>query len=512
MLRSLQLILLLAVLAPLAAAPAASSSVQTFSLPSSEASFLAPGPDGNVWYLGEGLSRLGRVSPTGAVQEFTAPSGSVINGLTAGSDGNMWYSQSSGRVGRVTPTGAFTEFDVSPSGISGIALASDGNVWFSDVNQNRMGRVTPAGAVSYFPVPAGFEPYGAQRGNDGNIWFESRTNPARIERITPAGEVREFSPSGLDGLGAVTIQGAGPGGDMWVSIIRRDARTRELARVTSAGTFETILRGPPGYVPFAVSTAPDGNAWLAQTVPAGAPKAPVARVTPSGSYSAYCGRGIPATDRPPRDLTVGPDGAVWLSIQGTSAITRITIDTPADPQCQPPPPPKLGSTATVSPVSGRVLIRRKGSRRFVALGKAVTVPVGSELDTIRGRVSVTTATDTQGSTQTAAFYKGRFIVKQRRVAGGLTDITLSEPLSCQNGRTAASSARRARRVWGDGRGRFRTGGRGGAAAVRGTIWLTEDRCNGTFFRVRRGTVDIRDFAKKRTITLRAPRTYFARLK
>ena len=37
-----------------------------------------------------------------------------------------------------------------------------------------------------------------------------------------------------------------------------------------------------------------------------------------------------------------------------------------------------------------------------------------------------------------------------------------------------------RKLWGDGRGRFRTRGRYGAATVRGTKWLTDDRCDGTF--------------------------------
>ena len=43
-----------------------------------------------------------------------------------------------------------------------------------------------------------------------------------------------------------------------------------------------------------------------------------------------------------------------------------------------------------------------------------------------------------------------------------------------------------RRLWGDGKGRFRTRGRHGAATVRGTKWLTEDRCDSTKITVQRG--------------------------
>jgi ferric-dicitrate binding protein FerR (iron transport regulator) len=54
-----------------------------------------------------------------------------------------------------------------------------------------------------------------------------------------------------------------------------------------------------------------------------------------------------------------------------------------------------------------------------------------------------------------------------------------------------------RQLWGDGRGRFRTRGRYGAATVRGTKWLTDDRCDGTLVRVKRGKVDVQDLQRPR---------------
>jgi hypothetical protein len=53
----------------------------------------------------------------------------------------------------------------------------------------------------------------------------------------------------------------------------------------------------------------------------------------------------------------------------------------------------------------------------------------------------------------------------------------------------ASAAQR----WGRDRGgRFRTRGRTSVATVRGTAWLTEDRCEGTLTRVTEGAVHVRD--------------------
>ena len=67
-------------------------------------------------------------------------------------------------------------------------------------------------------------------------------------------------------------------------------------------------------------------------------------------------------------------------------------------------------------------------------------------------------------------------------------------------------------MWGDGKGRFRTKGRYGAATVRGTKWLTEDRCNGTLVRVKRGVVAMLDFARKKTVLVKKGKSYLARPK
>jgi hypothetical protein len=49
--------------------------------------------------------------------------------------------------------------------------------------------------------------------------------------------------------------------------------------------------------------------------------------------------------------------------------------------------------------------------------------------------------------------------------------------------------------------------------VRGTEWLTEDRCNGTLTRVARrprtNRVEVRDLVRRRTVLLRAGQSHFA---
>ena len=65
-------------------------------------------------------------------------------------------------------------------------------------------------------------------------------------------------------------------------------------------------------------------------------------------------------------------------------------------------------------------------------------------------------------------------------------------------------------LWGNGKGKFRTDGKYSSATVRGTIWLTQDRCDGTLTKVKRGTVSVRDFKRRKTVSVKAGHSYLAR--
>jgi hypothetical protein len=191
-----------------------------------------------------------------------------------------------------------------------------------------------------------------------------------------------------------------------------------------------------------------------------------------------------------------------------------------------PPPPVAGKSVVANVVSGTVFIEvptgksiRRGKKSSVAgtarfkryKGKA-NIPVGSKVDTKRGRIAITSAADLKGSTQTADFYDGVFQIKQARAARPTTDAVLITSTRGCAGKKAGASAGKKRlgRLWATGKGRFRTKGRYSAAAVRGTTWLTEDRCDGTFTKVSRGRVSVRDNVKRKTIILSAGQSYLAR--
>jgi hypothetical protein len=49
-----------------------------------------------------------------------------------------------------------------------------------------------------------------------------------------------------------------------------------------------------------------------------------------------------------------------------------------------------------------------------------------------------------------------------------------------------------------------------AATVRGTVWNVGNRCEGTLTHVTRGVVSVRDFSRRKTITLFTGQSYIAK--
>jgi hypothetical protein len=121
-------------------------------------------------------------------------------------------------------------------------------------------------------------------------------------------------------------------------------------------------------------------------------------------------------------------------------------------------------------------------------------------------------------TQSAVFYGGRFKVTQKRSAKPVTDLALTGgdfTRKCGRKKRGLASADAAadppvRRLWGNGKGRFRTKGRYSSAAVRGTLWLTEDRCHSTVTIVKQGKVVVTDNVRRKQVTVRAGRSYVAK--
>ena len=173
-----------------------------------------------------------------------------------------------------------------------------------------------------------------------------------------------------------------------------------------------------------------------------------------------------------------------------------------------PPPPTPGSTANLSLASGTVLFKEPSSEDTVHLKGAAQVPIGTEVDTTDGVAKVTVARSV--TLDTSEFYDGTFTVLQPSPkALGELRLKGGNFLDCVSSFRALAKKRPQRRLWGSGKGHFRTRGRYSSATVRGTKWLTEDLCGATRITVVQGTVLVHDFVRNIDVSVPAGHSYRA---
>ena len=170
--------------------------------------------------------------------------------------------------------------------------------------------------------------------------------------------------------------------------------------------------------------------------------------------------------------------------------------------------------ANVAPVAGEgqcVALKNGQGCQPLEVGQLIDIDDVSVINPGDGRVEV------RADAGVGQFYGGKF---------GFEDITVSEDVSkpilvvklaggnfkqcATSNRSLAAKGAPVRRLWGKGKGRFRTRGRYSSGTVRGTSWITEDFCDGTRTRVFFGVVRVFDFVTKKTVMVEAGQSYFAR--
>jgi len=121
-----------------------SGTVTRFALPPhSQPGAIAAGPDGNLWFTERGRDEpgIGRITSFGQVTHFPLRSRNRLpRSITVGPDQNLWFTEGyltyprhpQNRIGRITTSGAITEFSVpGKSGTGAIAAGHAGSIWFT---------------------------------------------------------------------------------------------------------------------------------------------------------------------------------------------------------------------------------------------------------------------------------------------------------------------------------------------------------------------------------------------
>jgi len=274
----------------------------------------ARGADGGLWFadkVPEGISNISRISENGKLTKYPLSRGASPNGIARGSDGAMWFTDAPKKIGRISSSGAIREFTL-PAGIENpgsIAAGPDGAMWFTA--NDKIGRITMDGGARAFSTRIGSGPDIIAAGADNAMWFgEFSSN--KIGRISMTGKVVEF-PLPSHGIENNNIRGivAGPDGALWFS----ESNVNKIARIAGDGRINEFPTSPDphsAYSPYDVTVGPDGSLWFAT-------EGGVGRIAGPGVTDYQ----IPTANSDPRAIARGGDGAIWFTEYQGDKIGRI---------------------------------------------------------------------------------------------------------------------------------------------------------------------------------------------
>ena len=448
-----------------------------------------------------------------AAGQFNAP-----GLISVGPDGSVYVADTgNNRVQRFDANGAFLTSWGGTGAAAGqfqspaaVAVGPDGSVYVSDSANNRMQRFDANGTfISQWGTPGAgagqfSNPQGVAVGPDGSVYVADAGN-ARVEQFLADGTFNTSFGSGAGGFGQLRGIAAGPDGSVY-TVDQQNSRVEHFdATGTFLGSWGTSGGGDGQFQAAIGIAASAAGVYVTDTV-----QNRVQKFTSAGAFVDSldaAGSGDAAFNQPSA-IAISSTGLVY--VLGASRIGEYTETGGANL-----PPPSTGQTANAQPVNGTVKVKAPGSNQFVTLAAGQQIPIGSIVDVTKGTVDLTTTADST-TTQTARFYSGVFKLTQQKAAKPITELQLyggnfNNACGSAKPRKASASGKRkvVRQLWGSGKGRFRTKGRYSTATIRGTQWLTQDRCDGTNVRVAAGAVVVRDLVKKVNVVVKAPKSYFA---
>jgi virginiamycin B lyase len=312
---------------------------------------IAAGPEGEMWISGGTV--VGRMTTGGELTTFETSQASVGD-LVAGSDGNVWFGDndaSSTVVGRLTPLGEITEFNEEATYRARLlALGADGDVWYTaglpgiklfskEGEPSAIGRITPSGQVTEFSLGLESKALLDQivAGPDGNLWFVNQAEPDfAIGRITPKGEIKEFAISGYPWLKPSGIA-AGVNGNVYFGASGENPKTEEesvIGEITPAGETKIVKRLNFSEV-FNLATGPEGSLWFTGLHTEPSKPNVIGRLTPAGVLEEDVANLGAETEA--YLITPGPDGNMWfVTISKTGRqVDAIGTGAPAASQASP---------------------------------------------------------------------------------------------------------------------------------------------------------------------------------
>jgi streptogramin lyase len=169
--------------------------------------YITQGSDGNMWFTENQGNNIGRIDMSGTITEYPIPTAhsdpeAITNGPEQGSNNKVWFVESNAdQIGSIDQNGTITEYPL-PGGSDyrpdGITAGPDGNLWFTDVSENggpeQIGSMTESGNVSIYQLPSvDNAPFTIVSGSDGNLWFTNDGNSVIGRISSTTGQVTNYA-------------------------------------------------------------------------------------------------------------------------------------------------------------------------------------------------------------------------------------------------------------------------------------------------------------------------------
>ena len=287
----------------------------------------ALGPDGSLWYTGQGANKLGRLDPkTGVFKEFTLKTpNSGPHGLVADRQGNIWFTAiSAGYVGKLDPkTGQISEY--RPEGGTRIdphtpVFDHKGILWFTNEETNYIGRLDPSsGKMSLTKVSTAHSvPYGIVILKDGTPFFcEFGTN--KLASIDPATmTIREYVLPDADARPRRIA--LAPDGSVYYTDFARgylghfDPATGKLLK-------EWKSPGGSESEPYGIAITSDGTVWYSESG-----VKPNTLVRFDSKAERFSAEPIPSGGGVVRNMVATPDRRLYLACSGVNKVAVVELN------------------------------------------------------------------------------------------------------------------------------------------------------------------------------------------
>ncbi len=241
-------------------------------------------PNTGMWFTELYAGKIGNVTPSGSVVEYTVPTAnSQPTGIIAAC-GNLWFTErATNKIGRITPGGVFTEYNVPTpnAGPDRVAIDANGNVWFSEFNVGKIAMIVTNGSpITEYPLPGpSAGPAGITVDAHGNVWVADWSN-SRIDELPSGSQTWAFYPTPTKNSEPSDMT-LGPDGNPWFTEFagNHDGVVNEAMGNAISEYYTTS--------PFGIDTNPNGYMYVSSL--AGA----IERLSTNGSILGFGVQGTP---------------------------------------------------------------------------------------------------------------------------------------------------------------------------------------------------------------------------